>query len=159
MARHARRALSLAAVIALLATLSACSTLRPVLEEPEVRLERVRLLELGVSEQRFGVTLAVTNPNGQGLRIRSLRYALTLADLDLVEGASMEAFDLAANATTEVELEARTQLLGSLPALSRMALGGRRSFDYALRGDVEYGRFLRGRHDFERDGTVTLQVP
>ncbi|QIT56607.1 LEA type 2 family protein [Aquisalimonas sp. 2447] len=143
-------------VAAGLFSLAACSVFQPELEEPEFRLERVTVLALGLSEQRFRLTLEVDNPNRQSLQVREIRYAVTLGGLDFAEGESTEGFRLAGEDTTTVDLEARTQLLGSLPELSRMAYSGQRSFDYTLGGEVKYGRFFRGTRAFDRTGSVRL---
>lgn len=136
--------------------LHGCSILERPLEEPEFRIDRITILELGVSEQRFRVTLAVDNPNPHSLRVREIRYALQLGGLDLAEGQSTSAFTLAAEDTTTVDLDARTQLLGSLPGLMRMAYSGQRTFDYTLTGEVAYGRFFHGSQAFSRDGSLEL---
>lgn len=156
MPRLRRNCLLIAAMAFAAALLNACSLLERPLEEPEFRVDRVTVLELGVSEQRFRVTLAVDNPNPHSLRVREIRYGLQLGGLDLAEGQSASAFTLAAEDTTTVDLEARTQLLGSLPGLMRMAYSGRRTFDYTLTGEVDYGRFLRGSQAFSREGSLEL---
>ena len=154
--RNVSMALRLGLVALTTALLAACSVFQPDLEEPEFRLEQVKILHLGVGEQRFALTLAVDNPNRQSLQVRELRYAVTLGGLDFAQGETSRGFTLAGQDTTEVELEARTQLLGSLPELARMASSGQRSFDYRLEGEVDYGRFFRGTRDFDRTGSVRL---
>ncbi|SEO72768.1 LEA type 2 family protein [Aquisalimonas asiatica] len=151
----ARRPL-LAWLLATLVTLSGCSLFQPELEDPEFRLERIEVLELGMTQQRFMLTLAVDNPNSQSLPVRAIRYDLQVADLDFADGSSDKAFTVAGNETTMVEIEARSQLLSSLPELIRMVHGGQRNFDYAITGSVEYGRFFRGSRDFEQTGSVRL---
>lgn len=156
MSRTCRNCLFIAAMAFAVTLLNACSLLERPLEEPEFRVDRVSILELGASEQRFRITLAVDNPNPHSLRVREIRYALQLGGLELAEGQSTSAFTLAAEDTTTVDLDARTQLLGSLPGLMRMAYSGRRTFDYKLTGEVAYGRFFRGSQGFSRNGSLEL---
>jgi len=137
--------------------LAGCSLVQvPDIKDPEFRLEKIQVRELGLNAQRFVLTLAVDNPNRQSLPVRELSYRLRVGGLDFAEGHSQKAFTLAGEQTTTVDIEARTQLFGSLPQLSRMIGGGQRSFDYEISGDVEYGRFLRGSRSFERAGSVRI---
>ncbi|MFO7859205.1 MAG: LEA type 2 family protein [Ectothiorhodospiraceae bacterium] len=155
--RHSATLL-LAAMAALM--VAGCSSLQPPeLKEPSVRLERVSVLQLGMEQQRFGLTLAVTNPNALALRIRELDYAVALAGVDLAEGRLGEAFTLSANDTTEVEVEADTQLLQRLPELMRLVRSDTDGVDYTLTGNVAYGDWFRGEQPFSHSGSVTLQRP
>lgn len=151
----ARRAL-FSMMLTLVVLVAGCSLFQPELEDPEFRLERIQVLELGLTQQRFMLTLAVDNPNRQSLPVRAITYDLQVADLDFADGSSDKAFTVAGNDVTKVEIEARSQLLSSLPELIRLVQGGQQEFDYAINGSVEYGRFFRGSRDFDQSGSVRL---
>ena len=154
-----RRTMLLITAIATL-LIAACSSLQPPeLQEPTVRLERVSVLQLGMEQQRFGLTLAVTNPNALGLRVRELDYAVSLGGVDLADGRLGDAFTLSANDTSEVEVEVDTHLLQRLPELMRLVRSGTQGVDYTLTGNVAYGEWFRGEQAFSHSGSVELRRP
>ncbi|MCC5859848.1 MAG: LEA type 2 family protein [Ectothiorhodospiraceae bacterium] len=141
-----------------LAGVSACSVPQRELQEPEFRLTRVEPLQLGLLEQRFRLTFAVDNPNSVSLPVRTLNYRVSVGGMDFAEGFSAEAFTIPARDTGEFSVEARTNLMDSLPRLLDQVRAGERRLDYRLDGEVEYGRFFRGKRDFQQTGTVRLDL-
>ncbi len=144
----------LAVVLALL--LVGCAGQQPEIREPTYRLERVELLQLGLTEQRFALTLLVDNPNDRALPVRALTYSVDLEGIPLAEGESNDRFTLPANSEHPVRLEVRTRLLESMPELLRRMDLQAGELGYELRGEVEYGTWMRGSRAFERRGRVTL---
>ena len=144
-------------VLLVLLALPGCSLFQPPeLKDPTLSLERIAVLQMGITEQRFMLTIDVDNPNRQSLAIRSIRYDLEVGGMPFASGATDKRFSIAGADTTSIEIEARTQLLGNLPALARMATSGNATVPYQIQGEVEYGRFFRGSRDFEQTGQVRL---
>lgn len=133
-----------------------CASLQPEIREPTYRIEGVELLQLGLTEQRFRLTLLVNNPNDRALPVRALRYSVDLEEIPLAEGESEERFTLPANSEHPVRLDVRTRLLQDLPALMRKLEMNQQRFAYQLRGEVDYGNWIRGTRSFERDGHLRL---
>lgn len=146
----------LATLLVVLVTVSGCALTRPDLEDPTFRLAGVEPLAMGLFEQRFRLTIRVDNPNDLSLPIRTMRYQLELAGLDFASGMTSDGFTLPARDSTTFEVDVITNLADSLPRLLRLVNDQRDSLDYALRGKVEYGRFIRGERPFEQKGTLQL---
>ena len=151
--RGALAILTFAAVL-----LGGCAALQPEIKEPTYKLDSVELLQLGLTEQRFRLTLLVDNPNNRALPVRELRYSVDLEGIQLADGKSEERFTLPANTELPVHLEVRTRLLQSLPELMQKMDGSTRQLAYELRGEVDYGTLIRGTRPFERRGRLTLDL-
>ena len=149
------RGLPALAIFLIALVLPGCSALEQDIREPEYRLERLELLELGVVEQRFRLTLLVDNPNRRALPVRALRYSLDVEGIPLAEGALEEGFTIPANTEHPVTLEFGTRLLQTMPRLLQHVGAG--TVGYSLQGEVDYGRWIRGTRPFERRGRISLR--
>ncbi len=69
---------------------------------PQVAVDDVRLIGIGVEQSRFAVSLCVTNPNPSALSFRHVTSTIDVAGSPLASGASDEAVVLPAMASTEV---------------------------------------------------------
>jgi len=140
----------------LLASLSGCSTLQSPFQQPVVKLANVQLVELGLLQQTYGVTLQVDNPNGYTLPIKGVTYAVKLAGQDFASGLTPNGFSIPANGSDQVQVEVRTNLLESLGHLGRMLADGPQNVDYELNGDIQIDLPLIGAIPFSRSGTIPL---
>ncbi|MDH3646566.1 MAG: LEA type 2 family protein [Gammaproteobacteria bacterium] len=148
--------LGIFASIMLLASLSGCSTLQSPFQQPVVKLANVQLVELGLLQQTYGVTLQVDNPNGYTLPIKGVTYAVKLAGQDFASGLTPNGFSIPANGSDQVQVEVRTNLLESLGHLGRMLADGPQNVDYELNGDIQIDLPLIGAIPFSRSGTIPL---
>jgi len=139
--------------------LAACASPRQALQDPTFRLVGVEPVALGVLEQQFRLTIRVDNPNDQALPVRSVRYKLQLAEVDFASGLTSNGFTLPARDSTTFDVEVSTDLLTSLPKLLHLLDARTEAVSYALSGDVEYGRFIRGSRSFEQTGELRLTAP
>jgi len=104
-------------LVLMIGVLSACASLLPDYQEPEVHLTKVQPLTSTGVEQRFLVGLRIINPNSVALNISGLSYSLSLQGHKVVTGVSNNIDSIAAYDETLVELETSANLLGSLRAL------------------------------------------
>jgi len=139
-----------------LATLGGCSTLKSPFEQPVVKLAGVQLVQIGLLQQTYGVTLQVDNPNGYTLPIKGVNYAVKLAGQDFATGLTPNAFSIPANGSDQVQVEVRTNLLESIGHLSRMLADGPQNVDYELSGDIQIDLPLIGAIPFTQSGTIPL---
>ena len=151
------RASRLALVVAVAALLAGCASLKPV--PPEVSILSVRVLEMGFSEQKFGLLLRVRNPNSREFVLNRLNYELELAGSPFARGQLTTALTLPANGETSVEVPANMRLGDFLnSAAGRLLAGG----GPAGRGELDYRLFGTARVDdmwsapFEKKGLIDL---
>lgn len=144
-------------VLALFGVLAACASLKPA--PPEVSILSVRVLEMGFSEQKFGILLRLRNPNSREFVLNKFSYQLELAGQPFARGQLDTQVTLPASAETTIEVPANMRLadfLGS-PAGKLLAGAGQ-----AGSGELDYRMFGTANIDdtwsapFEKKGKIDL---
>lgn len=143
-------------LILILASLSGCSSLQSQFDRPTVRLAGITLVEAGLLQQVYGVTLQVDNPNGFALPIKGVNYAVKLGGQEFASGLTPNGFSIPANGTDQVQVEVRTNLVDSLGNLGRLLSGGSQKLDYELSGNIQIDLPLIGAVPFSQSGTIPL---
>lgn len=154
--RFTFRLLGLFAVIVVIASLSACATLQEAIEQPTVRLTNIAFLGGDLTQQVYGITLELDNPNAISLPIRALNYNLRLAGKDFASGLTPDAFSIPARGSEQIRLEIRTNLLESYNHLSTLLSGGMAKLDYEMSGDIQVDLPLISPIPFSRSGEIPL---
>ncbi len=145
-------------LLLLVAMTAGCSTLQAQFEEPTVKLDRVALLEAGFTQQVYGITLQVDNPNAFALPIKVVNYNVRLSEIDFASGATSNPFNIPANGSDTIDLEVRTNLIDSISQLAQLLRGGTRELDYQVSGDIHVNLPLIKAVPFSRTGTIPLQM-
>jgi LEA14-like dessication related protein len=132
-----------AAVLRLLALallLGGCAAVKP--KAPDVALQSVRLVEVGLSEQRFTLTLLVRNPNPGDYVLTGLTYEAELGGKPFAKGVSRQRAVIVGYGESRIEVPAAARLahlmqglLGGLDALLGEKEGG--ELEYRVHGTVE----------------------
>jgi LEA14-like dessication related protein len=151
-----RRLVLLSAVLAL----GACAALKP--KPPEVSLSAVRVIEIGLVEQRLALILRVQNPNGREFVITGLAYAAEVGGRSFAQGVSNQRTLLPGYGETLIEVPATARLANLLDGLldgldalfGDKAGAGAGEVDYRVRGTVELEGL--GALPFDRRGKVRL---
>ena len=86
-----RRLAGLAAAMLGLTALGGCAGLRLGMQKPEVTVANIRLLDGNLFEQRFVLTLRITNPNRVEIPIEGLSFDLDLNEQPFAKGVSNRA--------------------------------------------------------------------
>jgi LEA14-like dessication related protein len=136
---------------------AACSTIRPGVEvlEPDVRLTDLALVESGLLEQHFRVTLRVSNPNDFALPLDGLRFALGVNDNPLVTGLTDEAVSVPRLGTATVDVDAFTSTLDVVRQLV-MLTQRHDALAYKLDGTVFVTSHGQREMPFTKTGTLQL---
>lgn len=140
----------------LLAMLAGCAGFGRPLAEPELTLAGVRLLDVGVAYQRFGLVFDVRNPNSVALPVKRINYTVELSGAQFASGATSQSFSIPAHGATRFEIDVSTDLANS----ARHALAvlhSRNQLDYALAGSLEVNLPFARDIPFAREGVVSLQ--
>lgn len=146
-----RRFLGLLGSLAGAGLLAACASLR--LQKPEVALADIRLLDASLLEQRFVLTLRVTNPNKVEIPIEGLNFDLALNGQHFAKGVSNQPTVIPGLGEGRVEVTATTGLAAFLRQFK--ALGkGHEKIAYRLQGRLVTGSF--GGIDFDQQGELAL---
>ena len=147
---HLYRRLALVLLAAFAVTATGCRTLvEQTLERPSISLREVRLMEMGL-------VLNVANPNPVPLPVKTVRYKIALAGLNVAEGETDEAFTVPAKGDTEIKLQVRTNALELAGQAANMLTNFNGRVDYEISGEVEPDLPMTGPFPFTRKGEVAL---
>ncbi|MBT0960881.1 LEA type 2 family protein [Denitromonas iodatirespirans] len=143
-----RRLLMAAAALAL----AGCAGLPMNMQPPEVSVADLRLLDVGLFEQRFGLRLRVLNPNDAELPIDGLSFAIELNGKPFAKGVSNQTLTVPRLSEAMLDVEAVSSLTGLLRQFGTMAQGQER-IDYRIHGTLYTGRLFGG-VPFDQKGEV-----
>ena len=91
MSKHAPGFRMLAAMAALAALLTACTSLGPDLVAPRLSLVGVQMLSTDMFAQKFKLRVLVENPNDLELPVRGLEYQIIMMGDSFADGTSKAA--------------------------------------------------------------------
>lgn len=151
-ARFFGQLLALCTVLAL----TACASIRPQLEQPNISLANVEIGEIGLLQQRYLLTLTVQNPNNFAIPVRGMSYALQLAGSDFARGVSPKSFSVPAYGETQVQVEMTTNALSILRKLQELLSGKTDAVSYQLTGKLDVGLAGIGTIPFRNAGEFKL---
>lgn len=150
---HRRRALALFAASLGLTVVGGCSGLQLGMRKPEVTVADIRPLDGNLLEQRFVLSLRVTNPNTVEIPIEGLTFRLDLNGQQFATGVGNKPVVIPRLGDGLVEVIATTGLASLLRQFKELARGHEKA-EYRLRGRLVTGNF--GGFDFDRTGEVNL---
>jgi LEA14-like dessication related protein len=128
-----------AAVTLALAALSGCAGLGNALREPDIRLDRVIVRDIGVRGGKLDLEVEVANPNGFDLRGTELALGLDVEGSHLGDVRISDEFTVDRNGSTSLTLPLQFEWAG---------VGG------ALRTALSQGEI-----PYEMKGELSLQTP
>lgn len=128
--------------------LTACAGVGSMVEKPRVSLAGIEIEGLGLFEQRFLVSLRITNPNDVSVTVEGVDFSLDLNGEHFASGMSREEVTLPRLGETEVKLKVTTRL-GMLWKQLKALQSGERPLGYHLTGRL-YAPWIPGGMPFER---------
>jgi LEA14-like dessication related protein len=133
----------------LLIQLAACTGLT---KKPEISLDGIELVGLGLVEQRFVLKLSIDNPNAVDLSIKALRYDLELNGSHFAQGASEQALVVPGHGKAVLEVMSVSRLATVLRQMREARREGREQVAFRLYGQAEVAGL--GSLAFERRGEI-----
>ncbi|MDY6942104.1 MAG: LEA type 2 family protein [Pseudomonadota bacterium] len=147
-----------ACLIALFALiLGGCTgMLNRLVEEPEIRLQEIRILEVGLVSQRYRLVLEIYNPNSVAMPVERISYQVDLAGQSFANGETTEPFTVPARGRALFHTDVRTNLLEFAGQMANLLSNFNGELDYHIQGEVEVDLPFTDTVPFERKGTVQL---
>lgn len=148
-----RRFVALAAASVGATAVGGCAGLQLGMKKPDVAVVNIRLLDGNLLEQRFVLTLRVTNPNTTEIAIEGLTFAVDLNGQSFAKGVSNQAVVIPRLGDGTVEVTATTGLASFLRQFKAFSKG-REKVEYRIKGRLVTGNF--GGINFDQTGEVGL---
>jgi LEA14-like dessication related protein len=141
----------------ILFALAACASIGPRLVAPRVTIESISIGRVERGDAIVNLSLRLENPNEIGLSLQSLRFALSINDIALVNGATLRSETVPAGGSAVIEIETRTSINAVLQLMALSA--GRRApaLHYALDGEAIVQNGIR--LPLVKSGEIPLSPP
>lgn len=127
----------------MLLALTACASLSPSYEKPQVSITSFSLApqSSGMSPT-FLIGLRVVNPNRSALPLQGMSYSVEVEDQRILSGAEPDLPELPGYGTAEFTISAAPDLLGSARLINQLLSGQRDSLHYRFTAKFDVGRLL-----------------
>jgi LEA14-like dessication related protein len=116
--------------------LAGCAGLSGPLEPPNVSLVDLRVLDVGLFEQRYGLTLRLQNPNPVEMPIAGMDYRVSLNDIDFGRGVSQQTATVPAYGESVVEVVVVSNLFNLVQRVQDLQQGRGQGLRIAIEGGV-----------------------
>jgi LEA14-like dessication related protein len=136
--------------------LSACASVVPQLDPPQVTLDSFRALPAQEGAPRFEILLRIANPNQQTLDIAGISYTVELLGAELVSGVTNEVPAIEGYTEEVVRIESSLKLFQLLKLLATLGREPGDSLDYRLLAKIDF-RGLIPTQRLEEHGEITLR--
>lgn len=137
--------------VATLALLSACTGIPTHFEKPQVNLAGLQIAELGLIEQKFIISLRVTNPNDISVPIDGLNLKLDVNGQPFATGVSNEKVTLPKLGETVVKINVTTNLSSILKQIKTLQKD--QALAYTVSGKL-FVPLVPGGISFDRQGEL-----
>jgi LEA14-like dessication related protein len=116
--------------------LSGCAALQDSIEAPHVTLTDLRMLDMTLFEQRYGLKIRVQNPNPVELPITGMNFRLDVNDSELGRGVSDQSVTVPAYGEVVVEIKLTSNLVRIFDQIRALESGKGQSLRYHLSGGM-----------------------
>jgi len=138
--------------------LSSCALLPEPPDPPNVTLADLKILDIGIFEQRYRVQLRVQNTNNYSLPIISMNFKLQLNDKHFAQGVSGQSVNVAAFSDKLLTVDVVSNLSNIIEQLQTLGSQVDTAFRYRLSGKLSLSDHIR-KIPFEYLGEITLSNP
>lgn len=131
--------------------LTGCAAMQAPLEAPHVTLTDLRMLDMTLFEQRYGLKIRVQNPNPVELPITGMNFRLDVNDAELGRGVSDQRVTVPAYGEAVVEINLMSNLARIIDQIRGLESGKGQSLRYRLAGGLSLANRM-GKLPFDYQG-------
>lgn len=135
--------------------LSACATLNPNFETPQISVNSFKMLPGGNVNPTFEIGLRVLNPNSIPLNLKGLSYTASIAGHDLLSGVANQLPVVPAYGEEDIRLNAQADIFGGLQLLADLVKPRQGPVGYTLNVKLDVGTFALPIR-ITREGQLTI---
>jgi LEA14-like dessication related protein len=117
-------------------TFTGCAGWQTPLEAPHVILTDLRMLDMTLFEQRYGLKIRVQNPNPVELPITGMNFRLDINDTELGRGVSDQAVTVPAYGEVVMEIKLTSNLVRIFDQIRGLESGKGQGLRYHLSGGL-----------------------
>jgi LEA14-like dessication related protein len=117
--------------------LVSCSSNGVLPESPEVTIQNVEIVELGINKQTFLFNLNAYNPNNFGLPLQGVEFDLGLSEVNVGSGFSNQSLTLTSLTDTVIPVRVETNLVETVDNFKTLFLTGGLKIEYQLSGKLK----------------------
>jgi LEA14-like dessication related protein len=127
------------------------------LKPPSVTLADIKIIDVGLLEQRFAFKLRVQNPNDREIAITGLSFEVEINGKPFAKGVSNKPVTIPRLEEKILEVRAVSNLYGLLIQLKELVEGKNQGLSYRIKGRLMTDPF--GELEFDEGGKLDLPKP
>lgn len=136
--------------------LSACTSLNPNFEKPDVSVTSFKILPGGNINPTFEIGLRVVNPNSISLNLKGISYTASIEGNKIFSGVANQLPIIPAYGEEEVKLNAKADLFGGLSLFADLLKPREKQpIGYTLKVKLDVGTFALPIY-ITREGNLTI---
>ncbi|MFT4809103.1 MAG: LEA14-like dessication related protein [Paraglaciecola sp.] len=135
--------------------LSACSSLTPNFEKPQVSVNSFKLLPGGSINPTFEIGLRVVNPNSIPLNLKGMSYTASIEGNKIFSGVANQLPIVPAYGEEEVKLNVQADLFGGIRLFADLMQPRKTPIAYTLKVKLDVGIFALPIH-ITREGSLSI---
>jgi LEA14-like dessication related protein len=135
--------------------LSACATLHPNFEAPQVSVNSFKVLPDGGLNPTFEIGLRVVNPNSISLNLKGLSYTASIEGNQIVSGVANQLPAVPAYGEEDIKLHAQADLFGGLRLIADLMKKRNTPISYTLKVKMDVSTFALPIY-ITREGNLTI---
>jgi LEA14-like dessication related protein len=135
--------------------LSACATLHPNFEAPQVSVNSFKVLPDGGLNPTFEIGLRVVNPNSISLNLKGLSYTASIEGNQIVSGVANQLPAVPAYGEEDIKLHAQADLFGGLRLIADLMKKRITPISYTLKVKMDVSTFALPIY-ITREGNLTI---
>lgn len=130
-------------IVVLILLLTACASLAPSYEQPQVSITSFTLApeSTGLAPQ-FNIGLRVVNPNRNALPLVGMSYSVEIEGNRILTGAEPSLPRIAGYGTADIVIKASPDLFGSARLLNQLLTGQRDQLTYLFKAKLDVGTLM-----------------
>ncbi|MDB2705058.1 LEA type 2 family protein [Pseudomonadota bacterium] len=126
----------------LLLLLSACATLSPNFEKPQVTITSFSLAPETGAVPSFDIGLRIVNPNSTALPLVGMSYSVEVEGNRILSGAKPNLPKISAYETADIFIKATPDLLGSARLIQQLLSTKSNSLSYLFKAKLDAGSLM-----------------
>ena len=128
--------------VVMLGLLSACATLSPNYEKPQVSITSFSLNPESKGIPSFNIGLRVINPNSAALPIEGMSYSVEIEGNRVLTGAEPNLPKIEGYGTADVVIQATPDLLGGMKLIQQLVSTKSDSLNYLFKAKLDVGTLM-----------------